>query len=967
MKRSFLIFLAAALVSCHKEPAQQPGPEPDPGPDPTPQEYLREIAIEAGIISKTTLDGDKLMWEGGDEIAIVFHHSTEGPYVNRAFSNVEKEQSSEIAVFKGLVSSNISEENGYCELGYAVYPKTAVTEDGGYAHSLPVEQFATANGSYTSELNLMSASVSLSEMDEDTPVKADFNPALSTLQFELSSDVESITLTGTTPLAGAAPLKMGDDDRLEADVNGSWTDASNSVTLKPAAGFDTFEKGVYSMLVWPGNHEELTVTVAFRNLGEYVEALTVSSESSVALKPGKYYELAFKNKESLFITELAGKLDNIEGDIPSLDEVEGNISILLSQIQSVSLMTEYLNNAVYAHYTASANSFQRQDLSLDYVVRPESAAHALVDVFNADHSVVTALLGTTGPTGFDVIAESAVKNLIISELSGFGEIVTAVIDPSDISREFYEGKQSVSVALQIADGNTSLLSDFANLVPKAASTITGSYVKNIPVVPGAKVEIPFNYTVADPDATYSLVISEYKNVDGASLTYRDDFKSGYLTVYVNGTDPMTSQNVTVTMTVGEGENSEMVSQQFTFVDSGSRIDFVDPGKVDYIGGDIVLDVTTQDISSYMLSCSGSGVSQSGNIFTFGENMGGERSVIVDCQATIPSVSLNFYKSITLTQKAYGTPLSKVYYTDGQKVVLNQADSPGCSDYFNIVILGDGYKKKDLAVGGKFERSARSAMDTFFAIEPYKTFKNRFNVYMASYESAEEGTDVRSAGIVKDTYFDTYCQGGGNTASYVSDATPVINAVKAVVGNGDAQYYRTIAIVLVNTDEQAGSTGYPFRGYKSGFVNGYASFAIAVLAANSTGTNGLVKHEAGGHAFGRLADEYYNSGSTATSSNKTDLSNWHAKGWYWNVNPSDSGNYYMFTNSAYSSSEVSFIEGGWGYGYGMYRSTQGGMMQSNTGVFNAPCRHAIYHRIITESEGASAYSWSKFLEYDQMNR
>ena len=76
----------------------------------------------------------------------------------------------------------------------------------------------------------------------------------------------------------------------------------------------------------------------------------------------------------------------------------------------------------------------------------------------------------------------------------------------------------------------------------------------------------FDVKVADPDATYSLVISEYKNVDGASLTYRDDFKSGYLTVYVNGTEPMTSQNVTVTMTVGEGENSEMVSQQFTFVD-----------------------------------------------------------------------------------------------------------------------------------------------------------------------------------------------------------------------------------------------------------------------------------------------------------------------------------------------------------------------------------------------------------------
>ena len=48
-------------------------------------------------------------------------------------------------------------------------------------------------------------------------------------------------------------------------------------------------------------------------------------------------------------------------------------------------------------------------------------------------------------------------------------------------------------------------------------------------------------------------------------------------------------------------------------------------------------------------------------------------------------------------------------------------------------------------------------------------------------------------------------------------------------------------------------------------------------------------------------------------------------------------------------------------------TQGGMMQGSTGVFNAPSRHAIYHRIITESEGQNAYSWSKFLSYDQKNR
>ena len=338
---------------------------------------------------------------------------------------------------------------------------------------------------------------------------------------------------------------------------------------------------------------------------------------------------------------------------------------------------------------------------------------------------------------------------------------------------------------------------------------------------------------------------------------------------------------------------------------------------------------------------------------------------MECQTTIPGVSLNYYKSLTITQKAVGTSLSKTYYTNGQKVLLNQATASGCSNYFNIVILGDGYKKKDLTEGGKFERSARSAMDSFFAVEPYKSFKDRFNVYMVAYESADEGTDIKSSGVNKNTYFGSYCQGGGNTAAYVADTAPVINAVKAAVGSSDAIYYRSIAILLINTDEQAGSTGYPFRDYKSGFANGYASFAIAALAANSTGTNGLVKHEAGGHAFGRLADEYYSGSNTASSANKTDLANWQAKGWYWNVTTSNS--YYKFTSSAYSSSEVGFIEGAWGYAYGVYRPTAGGMMQGSTGVFNAPSRHAIYHRIITESEGANAYSWSKFLIYDQKNR
>ena len=969
MKKYFMIFFAAvaALVSCHKEPVQGPQPE-------QPQyEDAHEVTIEAGTLSKTVLAGDQVMWEGGDEIALIFQHSTDAPHVNKTFANEEKEQTSERAIFRGLVPNSVTVDAGYNDLGFAVYPKTAIQENGTFVHAIPAEQVAKANGSFASGLNLSSAALALSEMGEGQSTKTDFRSALSILRLTLTSDVKSVTLTGTAPLAGTAPLQMyyNEENAEDADngrllvAEGAWSETSTSVTLLPADGAATFTEGTYNILVWPGKQEGLTITVDFKNLGEYEKTSSISTSKPATFKPAKYYKLNFNNTEELVVTELTGRLDGLEEGLPDLDEVEANVEGLLAQIQSVTLLTEYLDNAVYAPYGTFNNGMQKLDVALDYIVKPESAAAALVEAFHADPSIVKGILGYRKSTGFEDAGEMTVNDLVLSD-APFGKYVTASVSAGSISKDFYDGKYGASVALQIKSGATEILSDFANLVPKAGSAISGSYLKNIRVIPGARVVIPFNFAVADASASYALKVGATENVDWATVNYNTDFRTGNLSVQLSASKAVESQKVTLELTIGSGDDVEVVSHEFTFVNSGSNIEFVDPGQVDYLGGDIALEVTTTNINNYMLSCSGAGVSQSGNIFTFSENTGAERSVTVECQATIPGISLNFYKSIKLTQKAVGTSLSRTYYTNGQKVVLNQANA-SCSNYFNIVILGDGYKKKDLAVGGKFERSARSAMDSFFSIEPYKSFKDRFNVYMVTYESADEGTDIKSSGVEKNTYFGSYCQGGGNTAAYVADTAPVINAVKSAAGSSDAVYYRSIAILLVNTDEQSGSTGYPFRDYKSGFVNGYASFAIAVLAANSTGTNGLVKHEAGGHAFGRLADEYYGNGSTASSSNKTDLSNWHAKGWYWNVSPNNTSNYYKFTNSAYNSSEVSYIEGAWGYQYGMYRPTHGGMMQGSTGVFNAPSRHAIYHRIITESEGANAYSWSKFLDYDQKNR
>ena len=935
---------------------------------------MRNVTLNASLAeTKVALSGAQLQWEDGDEIALVFPHETESWYVSGLSATIEGTPTS--AKFKGAIDKDVTVDNGYAATGFAVYPRTAVAGDGSFAFDLPAVQTAAATvekfAGIQKGINLTSGNVPLKKIVNKGETDSYFKNACSILRFTLAEGVASMTLTGTSNLAGQAPLVLNGDGRLVVDAEGAWANGSKSVTIKPSNG-EGFEDGTaYNLLVWPGVHTALTLTVDY--VGDF-GSVSKTTQLEATFEPSKYYTLNFNVSSDVLLKELDGALDNMIDGLTKfegrLEEAEGNVYALLAQVQSVTLMTDYLDNSAYAHYSMFGTRPEKLNVALDYIIKPESAAYALVKAFEVDNSILSGVVRYPEESSF---ADLSVADVVVNE-APFGKYVTVSFDATNIDDKFYTESRATSLALRIASDKTDIISDFAKLTPREGSTIKADHYEEIPVIPGARMVIPFSYAVSDPNATYQIKVA---SLEGAGIMnaymnkYYTDLKTGNFTVVASDDiSQIGSAKVTLALLIGTGENQEVITKDFTFKDSGERVTFDSFDKVDCIGGDVVVDpIVTENIKNPIVnSCTN--VSNVGNIFTFGANTGVERVATIEYKFNVDKVPFDYYKSVSITQKAAGAPIDETqYYKNGDRVILNAANASGCANYLNIVILGDGYVKSDLKKGdGLFERRARSAMDSFFAIEPYKTFKDRFNVYMVAYESRESGTDIKSGSVVeKDTYFGSYCQGGGNTAAYVADTAPVIQAVQAVIGGGDDAYYRSIAILLVNTAEQAGSTGYPYRDYKSGFVNGYASFAIAVLAANSTGTNGLVKHEAGGHAMGRLADEYYTLGNTASSANQTDLSNWHAKGWYWNVNPNNTSNYYKFTNSAYTSDEVAYFEGGWGYAYGMYRPTAGGMMQGSTGVFNAPSRHAIYHRIITETEGANAYSWSRFLEYDNINR
>ena len=991
MKRYFIAFIAAcvAFASCQSDPFQEPVLRPDEDqqenggtvqdPEPEVPEIMdaREVTIEAGILTKTVLNtkDNSVLWEGGDKIALVFRHSTEANefHVEKSFVNQEATKNTARATFKGMLANKVTTANGYHDLGYAVYPQSAIDDEtGNFVFDLPSTQVAEADGSFSSEMNLSSAALALSDIEENQTTKSDFRNALSLLKVSLSPDIESVTLTGNA-LTGVAPLQMyynsenvadTKNGRLIVDTEGDFSKALHSVTLTPPQDSD-FAEQKYCILVWPGQQDGLTITVNFKELGECV----IKAKNSITFAPAKSYNLNFKNTEELVVEEITGKLEGVENKVPDLEDLESNVADLLAQIQSVSLMTEYLDNAVFARYAQMTYSKQKIDITLDYIVKPESAAEALVAAFNQDQSVVSALLGYSKGAGMEVQATPlAIKGLILREIDGVGKVVSATIDASSIDNSFYEGDWDASLALQIASGKTDMLSDFANLVPKAGSVIAGSYISNIPAVPDARVVIPFSYAVSG-EGGYELAISKRQGVKDASFNYYDNSKTGNLTVSFEGA--IQSPSVTLTLTVGE----ETIEQEFTFIDNGDYIDLSTNGDVDYIGGDAVVEVESTFGSGSLVQTGGTGVAfDNVKVFTFDENGGGQRTANV--QYSVVVNSLTYYKDITLIQKAYGTPLSRNYFIGSGKNVkkLQSATNQNIQNHLNIVILGDGYKQKDYAEGGLFERRATSAMENFFGIEPFTTYRNRFDVYMAGYSSVDEGTDIRSESLDLNTYFDSYWSGTSTAISLAeSGKTKVINAVQNDLGLTDGAYYRTIVIMLINTDANAGSTFYPEQttGNQSG--DGYHSFSVACVAANSTGFGGLVKHEAGGHAFGRLADEYITvtEGTTVSDADKTSLANAHKVGFYTNVT-TDYNNYShwkMFTDAGYSSDEVGYYQGAWRGSYGVWRSSQTSIMQStgNTGNFNAVSRYAIWRRIILQAKGIENDTMADFVSYDQKNR
>ena len=320
---------------------------------------------------------------------------------------------------------------------------------------------------------------------------------------------------------------------------------------------------------------------------------------------------------------------------------------------------------------------------------------------------------------------------------------------------------------------------------------------------------------------------------------------------------------------------------------------------------------------------------------------------------VPSYSINNLKAFL--QSATGMLYESTDYTLNETYGILQQATIG--NGIDIVIMGDGYSDRLMTT---YDSDAQNVVEQLFSVEPFKSFREYFNVYQLNLVSANEVmSDITSTALGTKVY--------GESVSCDNDM--VLDAGRQLFADlGDeSRMDNAVLIALLNHENVAG-TGWA---YYPDSENDYADGTGIAYVSRSDGEESLkakLLWEVG-FAFSKLSNETVGNGTISTLLSYQQES----FGWYKNIDfTSDSEQVRwakFLTREEYAGEGLGVYEGGYGYDYGVWRSSQTSIMNGDLAAgFNAPSREAIYYRIHKLAYGADwEYDFEEFVTYDEINR
>ena len=325
------------------------------------------------------------------------------------------------------------------------------------------------------------------------------------------------------------------------------------------------------------------------------------------------------------------------------------------------------------------------------------------------------------------------------------------------------------------------------------------------------------------------------------------------------------------------------------------------------------------------------------------------------QAVINISAGGLSESVTVTQSGY---IPKVY-SDREVVKLQNAT---VGKGVNIVMMGDGYTSEDMLIDtGKYEQDMRAATEHFFSVYPYTEYRDYFNVYMVVAVSNEEGISIKSPSKNVDTKFETLWEGNGSTGISCNIWT-VVEYLDEISDLATADVNDITVIMPINAYIYAGTCMMVYAGNGSNdFGNG---FSVSMCPVGRDFKE-IVVHEAGGHGFSKVVDEYvYYPNETIPQEEKDKCLRFKNNyGWCENIDFYDDISQTSWSGFANNPKYgmVDVFEGAYTYGKDIWRPEHNSCMNDNVLYFNAPTRWAQVRRI--KRLAGFDYSFSQFLQDD----
>ena len=297
------------------------------------------------------------------------------------------------------------------------------------------------------------------------------------------------------------------------------------------------------------------------------------------------------------------------------------------------------------------------------------------------------------------------------------------------------------------------------------------------------------------------------------------------------------------------------------------------------------------------------------------------------------------------------------YGEDEWLTLQKA-TRGNTGGINVVIIGDGFNAKDIAEGDCLP-ALKEAAQYLITIEPYKTYSKYFNIYIGFAMSNESGIGTLNT-IRYNRFGTTFTGGSGLSADYDEIFSYALNAPTVNQNNLN----QTLIIIVPNTTEYGGIT----QMWEDGSA---IAFCPRSTDAYPYDSRGVLQHEAGGHAFGKLGDEYiyHNAFIDACHciccSHVDAINQAKSLGWYDNLSLTGKMHevpwIHLIFDSRYSNL-VDIYEGGFMHSRGVFRSEQNSCMNNNVPYFNAISRESIVRRI--KEYAGETFSFEEFVANDK---